>query len=230
MGYYTGMILLIPAMLLAMIANARVQTAFRTYSQVPDSRGLTGAQAARLMLDANGLNNVQIQKIPGTLSDNYDPRSKVLNLSQSVCDVASISAVSVACHEVGHAIQDAYGYSPLRIRNNIVPVVSFASRFSWLLIMTGIVCIASQLPVGDTIFNLGVLAFALVVVFHLITLPVEFNASNRAIEQMEALNIVSQDELAGTKKVLSAAALTYVAALMVAVANLLRILAIRGRR
>ena len=234
MGYYTSMILLIPAIILSVIASTRVQTAFKKYSEVADMRGLTGAQAARLMLDSNGLNDIQINKIAGTLTDNYDPRSRTLNLSQGVCDVASISAVSVACHEAGHALQHAFGYAPLRIRNNIVPLVSLASRLSWILIMVGIMLLASGSAqygyLGDTIFNVGVLAFVAVVVFHLITLPVELDASNRAINQMQTLNIVDGSEVAGAKKVLSAAALTYIAALLVSIANLLRILAIRGRR
>ena len=235
MGYSLSMILLIPAIILSMVASARVQTAFKQFSQVADSRGLTGAQAARMMLDANGLTDIQINQIPGSLTDNYNPKNRTLNLSQGVCNVASISAVSVACHEAGHAMQHAFGYAPLRIRNNIVPVVSIASKVSWIFIMVGIMLLASGSYqygiIGDTIFNIGVLAFVAVVVFHLITLPVELDASNRAINQMQALNIVvDEKEVKGAKKVLSAAALTYIAALAVAVANLLRVLAIRGRR
>ena len=234
MGYYTGLIFLIPAMLLSMLASARVQTAFNKFSQIADSRGLTGAQAARLMLDANGLNDVQINQISGTLTDNYNPKNRTLNLSQSVCNVNSISAVSVACHEAGHALQHAFGYVPLRIRNNIVPVVSIASKVSWIFIMVGIMLLASGSyqygAIGDTIFDVGVLAFVAVVVFHLITLPVEIDASNRAINQMQTLNIVNGEEVSSAKKVLSAAALTYIAALAVAVANLLRVMSLRGRR
>lgn len=235
MGYYTSMILLIPAMILSVVASSRVQSAFKRFSQVADIRGLTGAQAARMMLDANGLGDIQINQIQGTLTDNYNPKTRTLNLSTSVCNVNSISAISVACHEAGHALQHAFGYAPLRIRNNIVPIVSFASRVSWILIMVGIMLLASGSyqygVIGDTIFNIGVLAFVAVVVFHLITLPIELDASNRALNQMEALNIVTgTEEAAGAKKVLSAAALTYIAALVFSVANLLRVLAIRGRR
>lgn len=235
MGYYTSMILLIPAIILSMVASTRVQSAFRRFSEVADMRGLTGAQAAKMMLDANGLGDIQINQIQGTLTDNYNPKTRTLNLSQSVCNVNSISAVSVACHEAGHAIQHAYGYAPLRIRNNIVPIVSFASRASWIFIMIGIMLLASGSyqygALGNTIFNIGVLSFLAVVIFHLVTLPVEFDASNRALDQMQTLNILTgSEEVAGAKKVLSAAALTYIAALMVAVANLLRVLAIRGRR
>ena len=235
MGFYTSMILLIPAMILSMVASARVQTAFSQFSKVADSRGLTGAQAARMVLDANGLTDIQINQIAGNLTDNYNPKDRTLNLSQGVCNVASISAISVACHEAGHALQHAFGYAPLRLRNNIVPVVSIASKLSWGFIMVGIMLLASGSyqygAIGNTIFDIGVLAFVAVVIFHLITLPVELDASNRAINQMQALNIVIDDsEVKGAKKVLSAAALTYVAALAVAVANLLRILSLRGRR
>ncbi len=234
MGYYASMILLIPAIILSMVASARVQSAFKQYSQVADSRGLTGAQAAKLMLEANGLYDIQINPIQGTLTDNYNPQTRTLNLSQGVYNMASISAVSVACHEVGHALQHAFGYAPLRFRNNIVPIVSFASKISWVLIMVGVMLLASggqqYGAIGDTVFNVGVLAFVAVVVFHLVTLPVELDASNRAIDQMQTLNIVSGDEVKSAKKVLSAAALTYIAALAVAVANLLRVLAIRGNR
>lgn len=234
MGYYGSMIILIPAIVLSLLASARVQSSFKKYSQIPDMRGLTGAQAARMMLDSNGLSDVEIRQIPGTLTDNYNPKNKTLNLSQAVCNVASISAVSVACHEAGHAMQHAFGYAPLKIRNNIVPVVSWASRLSWVFIMVGFMLLASgsyQYGVlGDTLFDVGVIAFATVVVFHLVTLPVELDASNRAINQMQTLNIVDGSEVSGAKKVLSAAALTYIAALAVAVANLLRVMAMRGRR
>lgn len=235
MGYYSSMILILPALLITFIASARVRSAFSQYSQVPDSRGLTGAQAARMMLDANGLNDITIEAIPGSMTDNYDPRSRTLHLSQTVCNVASISAISVACHEAGHAIQHAFGYAPLRIRNNIVPLVSIASSLSWILIIGGLMLLTSGSyeygTLGNTIYNVGVIAFVAVVVFHLVTLPVEFDASNRAINQMQTLNIVTNpEEVKGAKKVLSAAALTYVAALLMAVANLLRVLAIRGRR
>ena len=233
MGYYGSMILLIPAIFFTLIAQARVKSAFNKWSRVDAGTGMTGAEAARQMLDRNGLRDVDIAMVSGSLTDNYDPRSKRLNLSQSVYGSTSVSAVSVACHEAGHAVQHATDYAPLRIRSSIVPVVSFASSFSWILIMVGLLLLASgdaANAFGDTIFNIGVLAFVLVVVFHLVTLPVEFDASNRAIKNIEASGFVASDKLSGSKAVLRAAALTYVAALAVSVANLLRVLAIRGRR
>ena len=234
--YYgsTGLMFLLPAMLLALYAQAKVKGSFRRYSAVRNHRNMTGAEAARRVLDSNGLRDVEIRQIGGSLTDNYNPKSRTLSLSQDVYGVSSIAAVSVACHEAGHAIQHARSYAPLKIRNAIVPVVSIASSFTWILLIAGLGLLASQsyemYAVGNTIFNIGVLAFVAVVVFHLITLPVEFDASRRAIQQMDELGIVTMEEKSGAKKVLRAAALTYVAALAVAVANLLRILAIRGRR
>lgn len=231
---YYGFIPLLIAMIFAMVASSRVQTTFKQYSQVINMRGMTGAQAARLVLDANGLNNVPIQKAQGNLTDNYDPRTRTLNLSQSVCDVPSVSAIAVACHEAGHAIQHARGYAPLNIRNSIVPFASVASSFSWILVIGGIILAqmgAGQYgSLGQMLFNIGIYAFVAVVVFHLVTLPVEFNASNRAMQSMEALGISAGEEMKGVKKVLSSAALTYVAAVAVSVANLMRVLAMRGNR
>lgn len=226
-------VLLIPAILLSLYANIRVRSAFGTYSRVRDLSGLTGAQAARMLLDANGLRDVGIQQIRGNLTDNYDPRVRTLYLSQSVYDVPSVAAVSVACHECGHAMQHAEGYAPLRIRSRIVPVVNIASNLSWVLIMVGIMLMAYDPNgggYGSLLFDIGVIAFVCVIVFHLVTLPVELNASERALEQMETMQIVTAgEELEGSRKVLRAAALTYVAALIMSVANLLRLLVIRRR-
>ena len=146
---YYGLIPLLISMAFAMIARARVQSTFQRFSQVRAMRGLTGAQAARLVLDANGLNDVQIERIQGSMTDNYDPRSRTLHLSQTVCDVPSVSAISVACHEAGHAIQHAVGYTPLKIRNSIVPVASIASSFSWILVIGGIMLTAMGKTIGD---------------------------------------------------------------------------------
>lgn len=230
MDYNTSMIILLIAVIVTMIAQAKVNSNFKRYSRVANARGLSGAEAARRVLDANGLQNVSIEQVRGSLTDHYDPRKKVLRLSQSVYGVNSIAAVSVACHEAGHAIQHAESYAPLKIRNGIVPIVNIASRFSWVLIFVGIMLLSSGNYMGDLLFNIGVIAFSAVIVFHAITLPVEFNASKRALEQMELHGIIVEDEDRGAKRVLSAAAMTYVAALAVAVANLLRILALRGRR
>lgn len=230
MGYYATGILLVPAILFTLYAQAKVKSAFRRYSSVRNDRNLTGAQAARMVLDANGLNNVRIESVRGSLTDHYDPRSRVLRLSETVGNVNSIAAVSVACHEAGHAIQHANGYAPLKIRNSIVPLANFASNFSWILVVIGIGLLGVGNYIGDTVFNIGIIMMIAVIFFHTITLPVEFNASSRALTQMEELAIIDDEEEAGAKKVLRAAALTYVAALAVAIGNLLRMLALRGRR
>lgn len=232
MYYDSSIILLIPAIIFTLFAQARVKSTFNKFSRVRNTRNITGAQAARIMLDRNGLSDVTIKQVSGSLTDHYDPRTKSLALSESVFNVPSVAAISVACHEAGHALQHAHGYAPLVVRNSIVPVVNFASRLTWPLILIGIVLLGSYntYAIGDAIFNVGVIAFAAVVLFHLVTLPVEFNASHRAIIEMENQGIIRNEEVKGAKKVLSAAALTYVAALATAVANLLRILAIRGNR
>ena len=191
-------------------------------------RGLTGAQAARRMLDASGLQDVAIEQIRGSLTDHYDPRDRVLRLSQTVYGVNSVAAVSVACHEAGHAIQHAEEYTPLLMRNNIVPIVNFASQLSWPLIVVGIILGASS-GIGDTLFMVGVIAFLAVILFHAITLPVEFNASSRAMSHMESLGLIMDDEQRGARTVLNAAAMTYVASLAMAIMNLIRILALRNR-
>ena len=228
-AYYATGILLIPAIIFTFYAQMKVKSNFNRYSRVRNDRNLTGAQAARKVLDANGLANVRIEAVKGSLTDHYDPRTRVLRLSQSVCNVNSIAAVSVACHEAGHALQHAEGYAPLKIRNSIVPLANFASNFSWLLVIIGVALLAANNYMGDLLFNIGVIMMLVVILFHTVTLPVEFNASSRALKQMENLAIIDEDEEVGAKKVLRAAALTYVAALAVAIGNLLRMLALRGR-
>ena len=229
MSYSISIIFLLAAIVITMGAQAKVSSNFNKYSRIKNRRGISGAEAARIVLDANGLEDVQIEQIRGTLTDHYDPRKRVLRLSQSVYGVDSVAAVSVACHEAGHAIQHAVSYAPLKIRNSIVPVVNVASRFSWLLIFIGIGLLYAGNYIGDMIFNIGVIAFVAVIIFHAVTLPVEFDASRRALKQMEAQGIIIDDEDSGARKVLGAAAMTYVASLAMAVANLLRILALRGR-
>ena len=227
-------IILIPAIIFSMIASAGVKSTFSKYSYIRNSRNMTGAEAAQRMLNANGLTNVGINHIPGNLTDNFDPRTNTLNLSDSVYDRTTIGAVAVACHEASHALQHAYGYKAITARNAIVPAVNFASHSSWFLIIIGLFLGAqgagNMWYIGDTIFNIGVVAFVLVLAFHLITLPVEFNASSRALANIQELGLVDEDEYQGAKKVLRAAAMTYVAATAVAAANLIRVLAIRGRR
>lgn len=229
MGYYGSMIVLIPAMIFTMIVQGRIKRAYSRYSQVENSHRLTGAQAARMMLDANGLSGVPINILNGgdDLNNYFDPRSNSVNLSQAVCHTDSIAAMCIACHEVGHAIQHATNYAPVRIRNGIVPLVNLTSTFSWPLIMLGLIFSTSS-RYGSLLFNLGALCFVFVILFHLVTLPVELNASNRALKQMTSIGMVSDFDYSGSRKVLHAAAMTYVAALATAVASLIRILLIRG--
>lgn len=230
MTYYGSMIILIPAIIFTMYAQYKVNSNFRRYSNIRNARNMTGAEAARRMLDANGLTNVQIEQTRGSLTDHYDPRKRVLRLSQSVYGVNSIAAVSVACHEAGHAVQHAESYKPLKIRNSIVPLVNFASSLTWPLVIIGILLLANGSYMGDLLFNIGVITMLAVILFHTVTLPVEFNASSRALRQMDDLGIITEEENKGASKVLRAAAMTYVAALATAIANLLRILAMRGSR
>ena len=230
MSYSFTMIVFLAAVVFTMYAQSSVNSNFKRYSNVRNQRGITGAQAARAVLDANGLTDVEIEQTRGSLTDHYDPRKRVLRLSQTVYGVASIAAVSVACHEAGHAIQHAQNYGPLTFRNNIVPLVNIASNFSWVLIIIGIGMSASGSYMGDMLFNLGVIFFLAVILFHGVTLPVEFDASNRALNQMEMVGVIYEEEEYGARKVLKAAAMTYVASALVAIGNLFRLIFIAKRR
>ncbi len=225
-------IILIPAMILVMIAQFSVTSNFNKYSRIRGGKGITGAEAARRMLDRNGLTDVQIKPVKGSLTDHYDPRTRTVNLSEPVYGSDSVSAVGVACHECGHALQHAHSFAPLIFRNSIVPVVNIASTFSWVLVIAGILLMSmSREPdggFGGMLLNIGIVAFLIVVLFHLVTLPVELNASHRAIVQISEMGLVTPEHEIGVKKVLNAAALTYLGALVMAIANLLRILAISG--
>lgn len=229
--YDPTMIILIPAIVFALYAQSKVSRAYSKYSRVPNSTGMTGRQAARRILDANGLGHVPIEMVAGKLSDHYDPSRDVMRLSAEVYNGTSIAAVSIAAHESGHAIQDGTSYAFLKFRNAIAPVVNLASTASWPLIFIGLIIIWSgrNFEMGDMIFDLGVIFFLAVILFHVVTLPVELNASRRAVVQLIDLGIINSNEKKGARKVLSAAAMTYVAALATAVANLVRILLIRGR-
>lgn len=230
-GFDPTIIILIPAIIFTMIAQSKVNSAYTKYATVWNRRGMTGAQAARRILDSNGLRDVPIEITQGRLSDHYDPRSRVMRLSPKVYNEPSIASVSIAAHEAGHAIQHAKNYAPLKIRNTIAPVVSIASNLAWPILMVGFIIIgAGNLSSGNMIFDIGILLFTAAVVFQGITLPVEFDASKRAIEQMNSLGIIYMEETSSAKKVLSAAAMTYVAALAASVANLIRLLLIRGDR
>lgn len=222
---------LIPAILFTMITQARINNAYRTYSQVPVSTGVTGAEAARAMMDANGLTGVAINILNGgnSLVNYYDPKTKSLNLSREVYGSRSVSSVCIACHEVGHALQDATHYAPLALRNGIVPVVNLTQMVSWPMIFFGLLMSAAS-PYGSLLFLIGVICFLFVIFFHLITLPVEFNASNRALANLRELRLVNEDDYVGSRTVLKAAAMTYVAALATAIASLLRVFVIAGSR
>ena len=222
---------LIPAMIFTFITQARISSAYRTYSRVANSRGITGCDAARRMMDANGLRDVQIKIVNGgnSLVNFYDPKTKTLNLSREVYSTPSIASMCIACHEVGHAIQDATHYAPLAFRNNIVPLVNLTQMMSWPLIFFGLI-MSTMSPYGSMMFLIGVGCFLFVILFHLVTLPVEFNASNRALEQMRVLGMVNEKDYTGSREVLRAAAMTYVAALATAVSSLLRILVLAGGR
>lgn len=230
-GYFDWTIfLLVPAFILALAAQTKVKSAYNRYLRVPVRNGMTGAQAARRILDANGLTDVPVGIVQGELSDHYDPTKRSVSLSADVYNQASVASVAIAAHECGHALQHQQGYSLLMIRNTIARPVSVISMASWPMLIIGILLInAGKLSSGNMIFDIGVFAFAAVVLFHLVTLPVELNASSRALVQLEKEGIVAAEEKTGAKKVLSAAALTYVAALAMAVAQLLRLLLIRGR-
>lgn len=220
-------ILLIPVAIFTMWAQAKVSSAYRRYSDVRVRSGITGAEAARRIMNANGI-NCSIEQIPGELTDHYDPTQQVLRLSAGVAHGDSIASVAVAAHEVGHAIQHAEGYTPIKVRNSIVPVVNFSSKLAWPLIMIGLILGCTTGGPGGILFDIGILMFAAVVLFHAVTLPVELNASSRALDQIVDLGIVSVDERKGAKKVLKAAAMTYLAALAAALMNLIRLLIIRG--
>lgn len=223
-GYDPTFILLIPAMIFAFYAQTKISSTFNKFMRVRNSYGYTGYDVARRILDANGLNNVSIEMVRGHLTDHYDPRSRVLRLSHDVYNGTSLASAGVAAHECGHAIQHSESYTPLVLRNTIAPVASIGSQAAWFLIFIGIVLNMMQL------FTLGIYFFSAVVLFQIITLPVEYNASRRAIIALEDYGLVARDEVYGAKKVLSAAALTYVAATVTAILQLLRLLIIRGRR
>lgn len=226
---WTYVVLVLPAMLFAMWASARVNSTFSKYKNTRNVRGLTGAQAARRVLDRNGLTNVRIEHIQGSLTDHYDPAANVVRLSDDVYGSTSTAAIGVACHEVGHAIQHAVNYAPVKIRTAIVPITNVGAKLSVPLIIIGLV-LSSFGEVFVAIAYLGCAMFGLVTLFQFVTLPTEFNASSRALRTIEDTNLLQGEELRQAKKVLSAAAMTYVAALAVSLAQLLRFLVIVGGR
>lgn len=221
-SYY--LFLVVPALLIAMWAQFNVQSAFHKYNRISNSRGLTADQAARQILDDNGLYQVSIERVPGKLSDHYDPKANVIRLSDSTYGSMSVGAIGVAAHEAGHAVQYATGYFPIKIRSVLIPITQIGSSIAIPLAIFGIVF--SFYP----LVTIGILLFCAVVLFQLITLPVEFNASRRALKTLDESHMLEGEELIGAKRVLRAAALTYVAGLLVAVANLVRLIALSNRR
>jgi Zn-dependent membrane protease YugP len=218
------MIVLLPAILLAVWAQNKVKSTFEQYSRVRSRRGITGREAARAILTSYGLGSMPIKPIAGQLTDHYDPQSRSLSLSEPVYDSTSIAAIGVAAHEVGHAVQHATGYKPLALRNSIVPVVNLTNMASWPLFLMGLIAGNSRL------MNIGILLFVGVVVFHLVTLPVELDASRRALKVLSSNGMMDGEEVTGARKVLGAAAMTYVAALVQSVLQLVRLLLLRNSR
>lgn len=224
-GYYGGpwLVFVLPAMLFAAYAQMKIKNSFTKYSKISNGNGYSGAQVARMILDRNGLNDVRVESVAGSLTDHYDPRTRVIRLSNNVYSGNSVAAMSIAAHEVGHAIQHDEGYLALILRNNIAPIAGFGSRLVWIFVLLGMIM---SLPF---FINIGIMLFIGVVAFQIITLPVEFNASKRALLQLED-GISSRENLKPAKEVLNAAALTYVAATLVAVGELLRLLSMTNRR
>lgn len=219
---------IIIGMILCAIASANVNATFKRYSNEHNSRGITGAQAARQILDGNGLYNVAIEMVSGKLSDHYDPKANVIRLSESVYNSTSVAAIGVAAHECGHAVQHATDYTPIRIRQAIIPITNIGSRLWYIIFIVGLALISTSF--GEVMITIGIIMFALVVLFQVVTLPVEFNASRRAMATLEDYNILEGDELSKAGKVLRAAAMTYVAAVANALLQLLRLLAIANRK
>lgn len=226
---WTYVVLVLPCLILSLWASSNVNSTFKKYSKQFSRRGITGADAARRVLTANGVSGVRIDRVSGNLTDHYDPRTNVIRLSDDVYNNTSTAAIGVACHEAGHAVQYAVGYAPIKLRAAIIPVTNFGSKLAMPLILLGLLFTAF----GDTLIYLGIACFGLSLVFQLVTLPVEFNASRRALQAIEDGNLLTEEEQRGAKKTLTAAALTYVAATAVALAQLLRLIALfggRGRR
>jgi uncharacterized protein len=224
MYFYYSFILLVPALILGIYAQAKVSSTFRRYSQVPSARGLTGAQGARQLLNSAGLGDVAIEVAGSRLSDHYDPRSRTLTLSPEVGNSNSLAALGVAAHEAGHAMQHAEGYAPFRFRSALVPVANIGTNLGFALFFIGLIFFR-----GGPLLTVGILLYSAAVLFTLVTLPVELNASRRAMVELSNRNILVADELTGAKKVLSAAALTYVAAALMAVLQLIRLILISRR-
>mgnify|MGYP003316796192 CR=1 FL=1 len=233
-GYYYGfdwtyIVLVLPCVIFSLIASSMVNTTFQKYSKQLSRRNITGAQAAQRVLAANGVSGVRIERVSGNLTDHYDPKGNVIRLSDNVYTNTSTAAIGVACHEAGHAVQYAKSYAPIKLRAAIIPITNIGSRLAMPLILLGLLLYAFE-DLSYTIVYVGIACFSLSLVFQLITLPVEFNASRRALTAIEDYDILTPDEQKGARKTLTAAAMTYVAATAVALAQLLRLILIFGGR
>jgi len=229
---WTYLVLVLPCILLSLWASTNVNSTFRKFSQHFSIRRITGAQAAQRVLSANGVGGVRIERVSGNLTDHFDPKTNVIRLSDSVYDATSVAAIGVAAHEAGHAVQYAQSYGPIKLRAAIIPITNFGSKLAMPLILLGLL-LSFAGNFSYTLVYVGIACFGLSLVFQLITLPVEFNASRRAMQAIESAQILSQEEQRGARKTLTAAALTYVAATAVSLAQLLRLLILfggRGRR
>ena len=226
---WTYVVIVMPFVVLSLIASASVNSTFKKYSKVYSRRGITGAQAAERVLRSNGVYGVGIQQVAGNLTDHYDPKTNVIRLSDSVYNSTSTAAIGVACHEAGHAVQYAQNYGPIKLRSAIIPVTNIGSKLAMPLILIGLLLTASE-QMSFIFVYLGIACFGLSLVFQLVTLPVEFNASRRAMQAIEYGEILTQEERKGARKTLTAAAMTYVAATAVSLAQLLRLILVFGGR
>ena len=227
--YYYGfdiyyLILILPAFLLSLFAQIKVKSTFSRYSKTFNQKGLTGAEAAMQVLSSHGVSGVSVERVNGNLTDHFDPRTNVIRLSDSVYDSTSVAAIGVAAHEAGHAVQHAQNYKPIKVRNSLVPIVNFSSGFSWVAILMGFVFSFQPLVL------IGIALFSFAVLFQIVTLPVELNASARAVKTIKSTEILNENEVKGAKSVLTAAAMTYVAAAIMSIAQLLRLLLLARRR
>ena len=213
-------VFMLPPLIFMIWAQYRVSSAYKRYAKVRNLSGLTGAEAARTLLEHNNLGDVKIEGVKGKLTDHYDPRRRVLRLSDNVAKVPSVAALGIAAHEVGHAVQHKVGYGPLKLRSALVPAANLGSRLGFILVILGIILLTFNVAFGETLAWVGVYLFGAAVLFALVTLPVEYNASSRARQMLQATGLVSTKEYQGASAVLSAAALTYIAALLQAVAQL----------
>ena len=224
---WTYLVFIVPCVILSLFCQFKVQSNFSKYSQIPNSRHMTGAQAAEYVLRHNGVTGVVIEHVSGSLTDHFDPRSNVIRLSDSVYSSMSVAAIGVAAHEAGHAVQHANGYIPNKIRSAILPIANIGSKLSWILIIIGLIFYAR---IGTILLYIGIILFSASVLFTVATLPVEFDASRRALRCFRESNLLVGEEYNGAKKVLQAAAMTYVASAITAVMQLLRLIFIAGRR